>query len=78
MKRVLKETVPGGKSIVLAPQDGPVRQDQGLEKLEIVLADAVGNVDGSAGDGTRGGVKDGAGMSRLEHVPVWVDEVPHP
>lgn len=78
MKRVFEEAASGGKGVVLAPQDGPIWQDQTFEQLEIVLADCVGNVDGSTGDGTRRCVELGARVSRLEHVPVRVDEIPHP
>lgn len=78
MKGVFEEAVSGGEGIVLASQDGSVRKNQALEELEVVLADGVGNVDGSAGDGARRRVELSARVIGLEHVPVGVDEVPHP
>lgn len=78
MQRVFEQTISGGERVTLASQDRPIGQHHAPEQPEIVLPDRVANVDGSARDGSGRGVKSGARVSRLEHVPVRVDEVPHP
>ena len=78
MQWVFKQAIPSGESIVLASQYGPIRQDQALEQLEVVFFDWVADVNGSAGDGSRGGMELGTWVGGLEHVPVWVYEVAHP
>ena len=37
---------------MLASQDRPIRQNEALEQLEVVVSDAIGNVNWSTGDGS--------------------------
>lgn len=78
MKGILEEAIACWESVVVATEEGAVGKDEALEQLEIVLPDLVTNVDGAAGDGPRRGVELRARVSRLEHVPVGVDEIAHP
>lgn len=47
MERVLKQAVSSGQRVALAPQDGAIGQNQALQQLEVVVSDAVADVDGS-------------------------------
>ena len=78
MEGVLKEAILSGQRVVLAPEYRAVRQNHGLEEVEIVLSDRVTNVDGSARDGSGGSVELGTGVGGLEHVPVRLNKVAHP
>ena len=78
MERVSKEAVLGWECIVLTPEGGPIRQDQGLEKLKVVLPHCVTYVNRPTRHGPRGSMESSTRVCGLEHVPIWVDEVPHP
>lgn len=78
VERVLEEAIASGKGVEVAAEDGAVGEDDGLEEAEVVVADGVADVDGTAGDGAGGGVEGSARVGGLEHVPVRVDEVSHP
>lgn len=78
MEWVLEEAVASGQSIVVAPEDGAVGEDEALEQVEVVLADGITDINRPAGDGSRGGMKLSTRVRGLEHIPVRVDEVAHP
>lgn len=63
---------------MLTTQDRPIWQNEAFEQLEVVLSDAIANVNGSTGDGSRGRMELGTRVSGLEHVPIRVNEIPHP
>lgn len=78
MKRVLKETVTSGKGVVVTPQNRAVRENKLLKQIKVMFPNRVTNIDGTTRDGPGRSVKRSAGVSRLEHIPVRVYEIPHP
>jgi hypothetical protein len=78
VQRVLKEAVSGWKGIVLAAQNGAIRQHKGLEQLKVVLPNCVTYINRATRNCPRCGMESSAWVSRLEHVPIWVYEVAHP
>uniref|UniRef100_A0A7C8YH38 Uncharacterized protein n=1 Tax=Opuntia streptacantha TaxID=393608 RepID=A0A7C8YH38_OPUST len=78
MQRVLKEAIPSRKCIMLAPNDAPIRQNQPLEQLEIMLSNTVTHIDRPPRNGSRGCMKLGTRVGRLEHVPIRVNKITHP
>lgn len=78
MERVSKEAVSSRKCVVFAPENRPVGHRQALEQREVVLSDTIGNVNRTAGNCPRSSMELGTRVSRLEHVPIWVNEVAHP
>lgn len=52
MEWILKEAISGRESIILTPQNRPVRQNEPLEQFEVVLAHVIADVDGPTADGT--------------------------
>ena len=75
---VLEQAVSGGESVVQAPGHGAVREDEPPQELEVMAAERVADVDWATVDGPGGGMEGGAGVVRLEHVPVRADELAHP
>lgn len=64
--------------MMLAPGNGAVGEDELLEEIEVMAAERVAHVDGSAADGPRSRVEFGAGVVGLEHVPIRLHELAHP
>lgn len=71
MHLVIEEAVSGWKRMVLASQDGPIRQNQASQQFEVVLSHLITHIHRSSRDGPRSGVEI---STRVSGVPENVSQ----
>lgn len=63
---------------MLATQDGAIGQREALEQLEVVLSNTITDVNRSTRDCSGSSMEFSTWVSRLKHVPIWVNKISHP
>ncbi|KAL5990564.1 hypothetical protein ACLOJK_011466 [Asimina triloba] len=75
---VLEEAIPYEESKLLAFGNGSIKVNKLFDQLEVMVADAIAQAYTAATDGLGVNMELDTQMVQLEHVLVWVYDLPHP